>query len=127
MKKLIYILLIGIVAACSGSNEDTRAAEAAKAYYDSLFAGRADIFISGHFDSDSMPQKYLNERIDNAKMFVEQQKEEHRGIISVRISRSELNDSLHTANVFLIFCYGDSTNEEVVVPMVERNGEWRMK
>jgi hypothetical protein len=27
----------------------------------------------------------------------------------------------------LMLCYGDSTSEEVVVPMVERNGRWMMK
>jgi hypothetical protein len=26
-----------------------------------------------------------------------------------------------------VLCFGDSTNEEIAVPMVERNGAWRMK
>jgi hypothetical protein len=26
-----------------------------------------------------------------------------------------------------MLCYGDSTTEEVVVPMVERDGRWMMK
>lgn len=127
MRKLLYIFLLLLVASCGGKVDDNKAAEMAKAFYDSLFAGRADVFIAGHYDTDGMPQKYVDERIDNARMFVRQQEEEHRGVISVRISRVESNDSLRTANVFLIFCYGDSVNEEVVVPMVERNGEWRMK
>jgi hypothetical protein len=27
----------------------------------------------------------------------------------------------------LMLCYGDSTTEEVVVPMIERDGRWMMK
>jgi hypothetical protein len=34
---------------------------------------------------------------------------------------------LQYTNVFLVLCFGDSVNEEIVVPMVERNGNWRMK
>ena len=117
-----------MMTACSGGfSDDNRAAEAAKMFYDSLFAGRADVFVAGHYDADSLPEKYFKERIDNARMFVGQQNDEHRGVISVRVSRSEVNDSLHTADVFLIFCYGDSTNEEIVVPMTELNGEWKMR
>ena len=40
-------------------------------------------------------------------------------------------DTIGTAqkvtNVFLVLCFGDSVNEEIVVPMVERQGRWRMK
>ena len=30
-------------------------------------------------------------------------------------------------SVLLMLCYGDSTSEEVIVPMVEHNGRWMMK
>ena len=32
-----------------------------------------------------------------------------------------------TANAFLMLCFGDSTIEEVVVPMVKHEGKWLMK
>ena len=127
MRKIIYIFLLVVAAACSGSSDENRAAESAKAYYDSLYAGRADFFMRGYIYSDSLPSKYFDERVDNAKMFVSQQEEEHRGVVSVRVSRTEMIDSLNMADVFLIFCYGDSTNEEVVVPMIESGGRWLMR
>ncbi len=128
MKKLLYIIVAGIIVACSSdSDRGKQAAETAKTIYDSLFAGRADLFVRAHYDADSLPEKYISERIDNAKMFVKEQDDEHRGVYSVRISRYEANDSLHTANVYLILCFGDSTNEEVLVPMIEHSGEWKMK
>jgi hypothetical protein len=39
-----------------------------------------------------------------------------------------VNDSVQpTANAFLMLCFGDSTIEEVVVPMVKHEGKWLMK
>lgn len=132
MKRLFTIALCACIfsafVGCSNAaDEGERAAATAKMLYDSLFAGRADIFIGGHYDADSLPTKYREERIDNAKMFVEQQNSEHRGVQSVRISRAEVVDSLNKAAVFLILCYGDSTNEEIVVPMTKQANEWMLR
>ena len=33
----------------------------------------------------------------------------------------------HVADVFLQVAYGDSTKEQIVVPMVEVKGEWKMR
>ena len=40
---------------------------------------------------------------------------------------SIVGSTLHYTSVLLMLCYGDSTTEEVVVPMVERDGRWMMK
>jgi hypothetical protein len=45
----------------------------------------------------------------------------------VRTVRASTDSVQKFTNVFLMLCFGDSTNEEIVVPMVERNGSWRMK
>jgi hypothetical protein len=45
----------------------------------------------------------------------------------VRVSNAKTDTIQKYTNVFLVLCYGDSTNEEIVVPMVEREGRWRMK
>ena len=56
-----------------------------------------------------------------------QQDKEHHGILSVRAVNAKADTSLHVVNVFLMLCFGDSTNEEIVVPMVDVNGSWWMK
>ena len=56
-----------------------------------------------------------------------QQNRDHHGILDIRISNVTTDTVLNYTNVFLVLCYGDSVNEEIVVPMVERNGSWRMK
>ena len=49
------------------------------------------------------------------------------GILDIRVSNAKTDTTLNYTNVFLVLCFGDSVNEEIVVPMVERNGSWRMK
>jgi hypothetical protein len=45
----------------------------------------------------------------------------------VRVSNAVTDTVRQFTNVFLVLCFGGSTNEEIVVPMVERNGSWKMK
>ena len=132
MKNLLYIVLLSLACclttgSCGKTDEAGKAAQAAKTIYDSLFAGNVGMFIDSHFDTDSIPDQFKLERVENARLFLEQQDAEHRGVNSVRISRAEYDDSLSTAMVFLIFCYGDSTNEEVVVPMIRKNDTWLLR
>ena len=53
----------------------------------------------------------------------------HGGIREVRISKNVArHDSVqHLTYAFLMLCFGDSTQEEVMVPMVEVDGKWLMK
>ena len=63
----------------------------------------------------------------NLRQFMAQQEEVHHGIREVRISNVQTDTAQKVTNVFLVLCFGDSVNEEIVVPMVERQGRWRMK
>lgn len=103
------------------------AAEAAKAYYDSLAAGSCGAYVGGMADADSLPKAYRDQLVANAKMFVAAQEEEHGGIDSVAVLRVDTPATAARRDVFLALCFGDSTREEVVVPMVETAAGWRMK
>ena len=122
--------LVGVVLllACSQANKtDFAAANAAKGYYDLLLKGKADKFVEGMNMPERIPDSYRSQLEANAKMFIGQQNDEHRGIKRVEVVNC-VNDSVGTAaEAFLLFCFGDSTVEEVVVPMVKRNGKWLMK
>ena len=128
MKKLLYIaLLAAVVVACSQVNPADKAALAAKQYYDYLLEGKYEAFIEGHYMPDSIPQSYRQGLVTNAKMFVGQQQREHRGIKETRVVNAEADTALHTANVFLVFTYGDTTSEEVNIPMIESKGIWYLR
>lgn len=119
----VLVLLLS----CSQSKADFAAANAAKGYYDLLLEGKPDRFVDGMNMPDRIPDSYRLQLVANAKMFVGQQQDEHKGIRRVEVVNC-VNDSAGTgAQAFLMFCYGDSTVEEVVVPMVKRDGKWLMK
>ena len=103
------------------------AAQAAKQYYDYLLEGKYEAFVDGQYRPDSIPGSYRDQLITNVKMFMGQQQREHRGIKETRIVNAEADTARHEANVFLAFCYGDSTIEEVLVPMVEHQGLWFLR
>ena len=77
----------------------------------------------GYMDQDD----YRAQLLDCYQQFMAQQETAHRGILEVRVSNAKTDTIQKYTNVFLVLCYGDSTNEEIVVPMVERQGSWRMK
>lgn len=140
MRKIFFIIFtfsVFMFLACSSEEHknDIAAAKAAKEYYDSLLAGNSAFFVRGMYLSDTIPDGYREELEANAKMFVARQNEEHHGIREIRILNC-VNDTIHVgktgqrihaANAFLVFCFGDSLNEEVVVPMVEHKGRWLMR
>ena len=128
MRKLVYLILIVIVVACStGVSREEQAALAAKGYYTHLVQGEYEQFLEGRFMADSLPADYRSQLIEGYKQFVAQQLEARKGIQEVSVSRAYTDSLAGYTNVLLILCYGDSTTEEVVVPMVERDGRWMMK
>lgn len=131
MRKLSPFLLTAFLLACSGPSSgptpEQLAGQAAKVYYDYLLKGDYDAFVDGRYQPDSIPQSYRRQLVDNAKMFVGQQEKEHGGIKSVAVADARADTAHHVANAFLTFTYGDSTREDVVVPMVESKGVWYLK
>lgn len=128
MKKLLYIAFIALAIACTKEiDQGEVAARVAKHYYDTLVAGHYDAFLEGTYQQDSIPKCYRDLLLDNAKMFIAQQQTEHQGIKEVRVIRHRADTAKHTADVFLLLTFGDSTSEQIVVPMIQHKGTWLMR
>jgi hypothetical protein len=134
VRLILVLAVIGTISSVLSCNSFKKgpdaadiAAHVAKNYYDALLAGKYDDFIRGTLLPDSIPPAYREQLEENAKMFLASQKETHKGIKSVKISDSKADTVSHSANVFLVFNYGDKTSEQVVVPMTEHNGTWYMR
>lgn len=130
MRKLVYLVLLVSLAqwaACSSPTREELASLAAKGYYQHLIEGDLDHFLEGRVMADSLPDDYRSQLIDGYSQFLDQQVQARGGINEVRISRAYTDSTQQYTSVLLMLCYGDSTSEEVVVPMVERNGRWMMK
>ena len=137
MRKLAVIVLLTVLAACGSATKEELAGLAAKGYYDHLIHGEYEQFYEG-MDQRTLPgdstalvlsadSAYRSQMLDNLRQFMAQQEQEHHGVLEVRVSNATTDTVQQFTNVFLVLCYGDSTNEEIVVPMVERNGSWKMK
>ena len=128
MRKLAVMVLLAVLAACGNATKEELAALAAKGYYDHLIHGEYEQFYEG-MDQRALSEEpaYRSQMLDNLRQFMAQQEQAHRGILDVRVSNATTDTVQQFTNVFLVLCFGDSTNEEIVVPMVERNGAWRMK
>ncbi len=133
MRKLLsfclfaFLLFTGCGGKDSGPDAAQLAAQAAKVYYDQLLRGDYESFVDGRYQPTRIPQGYREQLIANAKMFVGQQEKEHKGIKGVAVASAKADTAKHIADAFLTFIYGDSTREEVVVPMVERKGTWYLR
>ncbi len=133
VRKISHRLLLGIilmVASC-GKSEKTDdgmiAAHAAKLYYENLIRGKGDQFLDGTDMPDTIPDDYRRQLLKNFEQFCVRQKEEHKGIDSVSINHAEFFEKDSTASVFLLLHFGDSTTEQIVVPMLKKKGLWIMR
>lgn len=127
LKWFCNILVVMALVACSEPNPSEVVGQTAKLYYDYLIQGRYREFVDGMNFPDSIPEQYRSQLVDNAKMYVSLQKKEHRGIQRVECVQVKMGSVKHEANVFLSFTFGDGNVEQVLVPMIERNGIWYMR
>lgn len=122
------LLLTVLAAACSGGiTPEEQASLAAKGYYQHLAAGECELFLQGKAGADSLPAAYRDQLLTACRQHHAQQQADHRGIREVRVMNARADSTLHCTNVFLVLCFGDSTSEEIVVPMVQRHQRWMMR
>lgn len=101
--------------------------EVAKRYYEYLLDGKYEEFVDCHYQTDSIPASYREQLVANAKMFMSQMKEEHRGIDSVSVQRVVVDSLKTSADAFLMLYFHDGIAEEVVLPMVSKDAVWLMR
>lgn len=128
-KILLFLLSLAIPLACSKEeiSKEELALQTAKTYYEQLLNGDVASFVSGMNVKDSIVPSYREQLETNMLMFLGQQQTEHKGISSVTAVKAEKEIDSDVIYAFLLLCYGDSTREQVVIPMVEHDGVWMMK
>lgn len=134
MKQVSLSILIAVallLAACGEKKKNVDqgklAAKAAKHYYEQLLKGDYEAFLDNENRTNNLPDNYRKQLLLNLKQFVAQQDSVHHGIDSITLGASHFSAKDNTASVFLLFCYGDKTTEQVVVPMVKEHGKWILR
>ena len=130
MKKTIFaiVTLVMLFAGCSKElTPEEKAQEAALAYYNSLLAGDYAAFLGGRANTDSLPDSYREGLLKIYQQFLVRQQEEHGGVVSIEANRACIDSTLNVMQVFMNLNFADSTKEEIVVQMIEHEGEWKMR
>ena len=132
-KRLVFLLTIVLLAACGSTPTDSKltpeeeASYAAKKLYQALYQGDCETFLDNRLQAGEMPDSYRKAMLTNLKQHVAKTQAAHHGVDKIDISHAVMDTTLHVMQVFLILNYSDTTKEEIVVPMVEDNGEWKLK
>jgi len=125
---LPIVAVVGLAfTSCGEVTPEEAARLAAQGYYAHLARGEYDHFLEGRVGADSLPDGYREQLLAGYKQFVAQQQTAHQGIRTVTAGNAAMDSTLQVMQVFLLVEYGDSTTEEIVVPMVEHGGRWLMK
>ena len=130
-KKGVVIGLIGLMGlvGCQEVSLEQQAAEAARSYYQRLLDGYPDGFLAGKAAYDEMPANYRDQLVKANEQYMKDVEQKHNGLRSVVVSPNvgRIDSTLHVVYAFLLLSYGDSTKEEVTVPMVQVDGDWKMR
>jgi len=131
VRRLLYIacVFLALSACMSKGTPEEEAAKAAQSYYALLVERHVNEFLDGKLLSDSLPEDYRLQLQQVYEQYVQEMDDKHEGIREVRVSENvaRRDSVLQLTYAFLILCFGDSTQEEITVPMVEQDGVWKMK
>ena len=132
MRRLRFSLLtiiFSLLWACSSGSPEEQAARAARTYYQHLVDDRPAEFLDGKIGADSLPADYRAQMLAAINQYRADMLDKHEGLSAVEISSNvgRQDTTLHLTYAFLLLCYGDSTKEEITVPMVHHDGRWLMK
>ena len=128
MKKAAYFLLtLMLVLSCSEgrdlsdfSSDGARAA--AEYFYELLAKGQSQAYVDNMQESASMDTAKYSQFVDLMEQFLHEEKELRGGILSARAERDTMVDTI--SMVYLNVHFGDSTREEIMLPVVYTRGRW---
>jgi len=100
--------------------------EVAEKYYGYLVKGDVDHYLQGMANYDSLPEDYRSQLRDMHLQFLDNEQRLRSGLASVHALRDTVIDENH-AYVFLEVAYGDSTREEISLPLVLTEQGWRLR
>jgi hypothetical protein len=129
MKKAAYILTsLLLLFSCAEernvladfSSQGSR--EAAEHFYGLLAEGQAQAYVDNMQETASMDSSKYCQYVDLMEQFLQEEKELRGGILGAKAERDTMVDTV--SMVYLDVQFGDSTREEIVLPVVYTRGRW---
>ena len=134
MRKILIGLCAALLLCCTESapvqpqDDGLQAGGVALKCYKALYIeNRPDVFLNGRAAAESLSSDLRQQLLTLYRQHALKVEREKGGVRHIDFSRAEPDTTLHVMQVFLKVTYGDTTQEEIVVPMVHAGDEWRMK
>lgn len=128
---LLVLLISFLLAACSsggkGSGLQPPTAKEVMEYYELYRSGNYAEYVKAMQSCDDKPADFCKQMADALKQHAARIKEEKGGTVSAEFLRTELHAEHSAADAYLSVTYGDSTKEEIVLPLVFWQEKWRLK
>ena len=128
MKNAIFLCLaflgLSLWVSC-GKDGQSAASRAAETYYGYLVEGKYEDYVRGIAYSDSMTDDYRSQMVDLVSQYAAREKALRGGLVSAKALGDTVSGDV--ASVFLEVVFGDSTREEIALPMVLCGEEWKMQ
>lgn len=112
--------------ACKKPSQHDLVRAAAERYYGYLVDGNVDAYVRGLHDYDCLSEDYRRQLCDMFTQYLWDEQHKHKGLYSVRAVNDTIIDDQY-AHVFVSIQFGDSTYEEVLLPLVLTPDGWRLK
>lgn len=130
-KKALFVMLT-LLAACGRHNTPEEPVgtfpdeETVAEMYNYFIAGDYAKYVDQMESLDSKPQWYRSQMADLMKQKHRQQEEDRGGPQSCRVINIEPFDTAY-CNAFIEVTYKDHSYEQIIMELVKKNGEWRLK
>ena len=133
--RVASILAITIcLAACKGENNEEKhdprmLLEAdVEAMYDHYIQGEYAVYVDQMESLDDKPESYRQQMADLMKQRHRQQEEDHNGgPIACHVKDLKIDHTEQYCEAYIVVNYKDSTEEEILLPLVFKGGKWRLK
>lgn len=127
MRKLLYFCIAIAAVSCivTACKKDLSAQEAAERYYGCLIKGDVEGYMRGMADYEEQSEEYRQQLHDMFLQYLDDEQKMRNGICAAEATGDTVvNEVTH---VFVMLTYGDSTREQVSLPLVLTDKGWRMK
>ena len=121
---LLVLLLSYLLTACSpggkGEGLQPPTADEVMAYYELYRSGNYADYVKAMQSCDDKPADFCKQHAARIKA-------EKGGAVSAEFLRTEMHAEHSAADAYLSVTYGDSTKEEIILPLVFWQDKWRLK
>ncbi|MBR4757660.1 MAG: DUF4878 domain-containing protein [Bacteroidaceae bacterium] len=122
---LYLALAISMLVSCR-ENEHKAARKAAEQYYGYLIDGDVEKYVKAIHDYNELPEEYRNQLRDMFAQYLDNEQKMRGGLIQARALHDTIVDDLY-AHILMEVTFGDSTQEQVFLPLILTDKGWKLK